>query len=410
MKIQSLGIRGQLVPFAFIILLVAGGLIGYILYNIYYGTKYQILVSQTYRIDVIRNLIEAFKNYLKLSLTYSSGQALREHACLSGLVRARPWICNGPNPPTVEQSKECLGEYTKYYLNVYSSLFDTHLPLTLLKLNFTDCFYDVNRGDVFSGEHDEGDFWVNCSSGKISVSSEDIHESEKINTNEFVTKNRYWYMFRIFYEWAMADVYSPCICEKIGCACGSASSEEECSRTCLTEVEECAQRALEDLQRRFDEDVICNKKFLCCAQGRGPSCLPPSDCISWINSICISDCMHRCPRPPMGELCPLGQSHSFSQDSNFTSEPYIKFSSSPSLSCYCEYWHEARLAAGYEFRCVDYKYYVPSDRGPVPLTFIAHAYAFWRDQDACRSTNLCHCPEDATSCSQCSGACCTPCH
>ncbi|MHA1865394.1 MAG: hypothetical protein ACTSWZ_02715, partial [Candidatus Heimdallarchaeaceae archaeon] len=71
-KLKYLTVKGQLIPFVFIILLVAGVLIGYVFYNMFYGTSYQIQVFRMSMIDVIRNLIESFKNYLRLSLTYSS--------------------------------------------------------------------------------------------------------------------------------------------------------------------------------------------------------------------------------------------------------------------------------------------------------------------------------------------------
>ena len=419
-KLKYLTVKGQLIPFVFIILLVAGVLIGYVFYNMFYGTSYQIQVFRMSMIDVIRNLIESFKNYLRLSLTYSSHQALREHACLGGSIGAGPWICNGPNPVPVEFSKKCLENYTRYYFNVYTGLFNTSLPVRLLHSNFTECVYDLDSGNVLSGDYDEGNFWVNCSGGKIIVSSKNANEYEKIDTNDFITKNRYWYMFRIFYEWAMDDVYSSCICSKIGCACGSSSAEQTCSSTCLDEVEECAQKALDDLQKRFDavdDYVECEKEKQCCAQGRGPACLPPSDCLPWENSICISDCEHKCQEPPPpGDICPVGSIQSYAsgyKNSTITSGSYYSLKFFPlqePLNCCCDYWYEARLAAGYEFKCVDHKYYVPSEKGPVPLKFVAHAIAFWRDQDACWTRNRCECPEDAISCTECSNICCTECY
>ena len=401
--------KGQLIPVVFIVLLVAGVIVGYIFYNIFYGTEYQFQVFRTHTIDIVRNLIEQFKNYLGLSLTYSSHQSLREHACLGGLVGgAGPWICNGPNPVDVDQSRDCLETYTKYYLNVYTNLFNTSLPIDLTKVNYTDCLYDVNRGDVFSKKYDEGNFWVNCSEPKIAVSGKNINEYEKILTDDFITKNRYWYMFRNFYDWANADVYSPCICSIIGCSCGSGSGEEFCS-SCLDPVEDCAQIALENLQKRFDDDVVCDMTRECCNQGVGPPCGCPCLCLPWENT-CMANCQHECIDPPeAANSCPVSDSFSLQGFQEENSKPFSRISAQ-SLNCVCDYWYEGRVAAGYRYRCQDFKYFVPSDKGPVPLSFIVEAFAFWRNPCACWSKNGCNCPEDAESCSECQDTCCTPCY
>jgi hypothetical protein len=385
--------KGQLIPFVFMILLVATVMIGYIFYNTFYGTSYQLQVFQTNVIDAVRNLIEDFKDYVKLSLTYSAQQALREHACKGGLIGAAPWICNGPNPVEPEQSKQCLEIYTKYYLNVYASFFNTSLPVKVSTVNFTNLVYDVNRNDVFAKKYDEGNFWVNSSGGKISISATNINEYENVDMNDFVTRNRYWYLFRNFYDWAMADVYTPCICGKISCSCHSGSGEQVCT-SCRDSVEDCAQRALNDLQRRFDEYVKCDMRQECCAQGRGPPCGSPCACLAWPNNICQSECTHTCKEPPQPPpICPVGSSGiSFSQIGYSVYNPYsnaktYKISFSPD-ECYCHY--EARLAAAYHYWCIDYKYNVPSDKGPVPLIFKVGVIAFLRNPCAC--CGPCECP------------------
>lgn len=413
--------RGELIPMVFIVLLAAASLLGFIFYNIFYGTKYQIQVFHIRTMDVIRNVLEDFKNYIHLALTYSSHQSLREHACKGGIIRVEdrrvivaPWICNSPNPVSVDSSKNCLGRYTRYYLNIYLGEFNTSLPLRLLKTNFSECIYDVNG--VLSGKYDDGNFLVNCFESRIEIFGKDINLYEKVNTSDFISRTRYWYLFRIFTEWAMDNVYAPCVCSKIGCACSASSGEETCSPTCLAEVEDCAQKALEDLQRRFDKYVKCEKRRICCTQGRGPSCLPPSPCLAWNNRLCSIHCENKCFEPPAPEkICQLQFSSYQSYEETPNLQGYLDQSSDSSqegssLECFCVYWYEARLAAAYEFRCTDYKYYVPTSRGPVPLTFAVSAYAFWRDQDVCRGKNICRCPKDAVKCDECTPVdCCTPC-
>jgi hypothetical protein len=413
--------KGQLIPVVFLVLLTGGVLIGYIFYNLFYGTKYQSLVFQVSVFDAVRNLIEYFKDYLKLSLTYSSHQSLREHACWGGTIgdERNHWICNGPNPVEVDQSKSCLEVYTKYYLNEYSALFETSLPAELTKHNFTDTIYDVDAGSVFSGKYDEGMFWVNSSGAGVGVIAKDLTESEKISTQDFITKNRYWYLFRNFYDWANDDVYSKCICNIIGCSCPSSSGEENCG-SCDTPVKDCAQRALDDLQRRFDKDVYCTMERECCRQGIGPSCGYPNQCLNW-DSRCAALCTHNCKDPSEGarscevttpsfssfslsDLTPVANpsGNDFSLDGNaFNSVFQDPYSLSFQAACSCWYWYEGRVAAIYSYKCEDHKYYVQSDKGPVPLTFKVLALATWRNPQACKDLRTCECGDQT--------GCCTPC-
>lgn len=398
--------KGQLLPFVFLVFLVSAVIIGYIFFNWYYGTRYKIQTLHISVIDVVGNVVQSLKNYLKLSLSYSDLQALREHACSGGTVGATSWIVNGPNPVSVQQSKECLGKYALYYFNIYLDLFNTSLPVNITKSNFINTIYDINETGVFSGNYDEGNFWVNSSGAIVLVSgvNRNISSMENLNYSDFVTKNRYWYMFRNFYEWAKDDVYSPCICSIISCSCGSGSGEEVCS-SCSDQVGQCAAKALDDLQKRFDNDVTCRKDSLCCQQGVGPSCLPPSGCIAWEDTSCKSSSNHECIDPSTGHNpCPIKAPSSISTSSYSSLFPPQKSFSAIYFSpaCSCDYWREGRLSAGYKYTCQDFKYYVPSDKGPVPLTFSVTAYAFLKDQDVCRSTESC-------DCSSGSGNCCTGC-
>ena len=391
--------KGQLIPFMFILLLVGGVLMGYVFYNIFYGTKYQFKTFYIHTVDAVRNLIESLKNYLHLSLTYSSHQAMKEHAASGGMMPAGSWICNGPTPPSVDDSKECLEKYTKYYLNVYFDLFNTSLPVNLREVGFSGCVYGVDEEGVLSGKYDEGNFWVNCSDASIAVFGENINEYEKINMDDFITRNRYWYMFRIFYEWALADVYSPCIC---ACTVGCAGCD--CTRAC-------AEMAYEDLQRRFDENVICKKPvgWECCDHEFGPiSCTPQQRCLPWDETYC--QCIgHFCTEPPNTKSSPETKfSKGFYEEEENNISPDISpgTRAPETVSCNCDYWVENRLAATYLFVCEDHKYYIPSKDGPVPLVFKAFATARWRAPDACHSTALCQCPQGTDTCESCT---CPPC-
>ena len=83
--------------------------------------------------------------------------------------------------------------------------------------------------------------------------------------------------------------------------------------------------------------------------------------------------------------------YDYNCDSNYTTTTTISGGGNTSTTtdeCFCRY--ELRLAASYVFKCTDNKYFVPSDKGPVPLTFIAFAIASKRDP--CRGCGPCPCP------------------
>ena len=90
--------KSQIIPISFLLLSVGLIIIGFIFYNVFYGKKYEQGILEIKILDAARNVIENAKNYLKLSLVYSSLQAMREQAASGGSVGAGPWICNGPTP------------------------------------------------------------------------------------------------------------------------------------------------------------------------------------------------------------------------------------------------------------------------------------------------------------------------
>jgi len=399
--------KSQIIPISFLLLSVGLIIIGFIFYNVFYGKKYEEEILEIKILDAARNVIENAKNYLKLSLVYSSLQAMREQAASGGSVGAGPWICNGPNPLPVETSKGCLGNYTKYYLTIYGSKFNTTLPLNVYLKDFSSLIYQLDESGVLNGLYDEGNFTVNASDARISVTKDEIRVSEDFNISELITKNRFWYMFRIFTEWANEDPFSPCICSNLGCACSSKSEEEECTN-CKKYADSCAEYALKALQKKFDEYVKCEKENICCMQGIGPPCLEPTDCIPWSNK-CARSCEHNCISPYSHNS--YASSYSPFYNPTFSPNRKISFQGSDQkgeckeYDCKAYYWYEARFSAAYIFTCKDYKYYVSSPNGPKPLTFSVSVYAYFRDQDRCKTLVKCECPSSATSCEECTPKC-----
>ena len=183
----------------------------------------------------------------------------------------------------------------------------------------------------------------------------------------------------------MDDVYSKCVC---GC-CVS------CSGCACAEI--CAEKAYKDLVRRFDKDVVCYEPEERCCEHKygGISCEPRKVCLDWIDTKC--SCIgHFCSPPPTISMSGVDYEIEDNLNTIFFSD----------LDCNCKYWVENKLAASYDFVCEDHKYYVPSEKGPVPLKFGVTASAKWRCPDSCLGIAKCRCPSDAEDCKDCE---CPPC-
>lgn len=400
--------KSQIIPISFFLLSVSLILIGFIFFNVFYGKKYEEKIVKIRMLDATKNVMENAKNYLKLSLLYSSLQAMRELASSGGSSGSAPWICNGPNPLPFNISKGCLENYTQYYLTIYITKFNTTLPIKIYLTNFSDVIYQLKEADVIKSLHDEGNFSIDAINAKISISGDEIKVYEEFNASEFITKNRFWYMFRIFTEWANEDPFSSCICAHLDCACSSSSGEEYCS-SCLQAAERCAEFSLQLLQKKFDEYVVCEKANICCMQGVGNECLNQTDCISWKNK-CSKSCEHTCvqPRSAKIESREGSISHSLSSQNKRELTQNSQSDNCKIFNCKTYYWYEARFSAAYSFTCRDYKYFISSPKGPKPLTFSVLAYAYLKDQDRCKTLVKCECPESATKCEECKSKC-TPC-
>lgn len=458
----------SLSPFVFIILAVSLGVIFWSLYNTYFGSKYQEMIFKEFKVDTIRNEIERLKTFLKTSLIYSSHQALREHAS-SGGVKQPPgtgavgWICNSPNPPSVGKVKTCLENYTKFFENVYYNNYSITLPLNLNKKKYGNCTYNITKGKVFRGKYDEGNINVLLKKGKVSFSTKNIQIRDLLNLNERIDKNRFWYLYRIFYEWAQKNVYGKGICECTlackGCSC----------------AEEVAQKALEDLQERFDKYVKCDKTCECCYGCRGNptpcqvgwatcskiSCDQKEKCFPWKQDVCAWPCNQPCAKP--GEVYP-GGAVPFKIEKEIETEEGVKevcccekscskvenpeeeCSLLPQATCNeigticpgkcgkskalmpsepleprgekpekttckdktCKVYEENKLSAVYIYTCRDKKYKVPSPTGPEPLIFQVKAWASYVTPDRCLEEVQCECPEGKKKCLP--GECvCPPC-
>ena len=389
----------SVLSFAFVVLAVGITLISWLMYNSYFGSSFQQQVFTESKIDTIRNEIEGMKNFIKQSLIFGSHQSLVQHAESAGLVNPQKaaWICGAPDVPTVEQTKSCLESYTKYFVNVYLENYTINLPVSLIKEGFENCSYNVTSGGVLSEKYDEGNFIVAVEGGKIYLSSKNaLGTSEIINSQDEITRNRFWYMFRIFKAWAEKNVLGNEICKcTMGCqGCGC--------------VKRASELAYQDLIKRFDKHVICRVSDIqpCCQSETG--CGEPKQCLFWDeeeidpDKRCLLPCEKKCVKPEDFFGSNKSSAKSTSEEhKKFYEEPLYADEDGEEEICTCLVWPEWRLAGSFGYSCTDYKYYVPGPGGPKPLTFSVSGFASFRVPHP-------NC-EVEVECTPGGGGCCTPC-
>ena len=400
--------KGQLMPLVFFVLVIFGVIVGYVFFNTFYGTKYERELFDVRVLSLIDNVIQAFKGYLSVSLDYSNQQALRESACLGGLISVQPWawICYGKyNPLLPEVSIACQEVFTQYYLNVYANNFSVQLPLASTINNYTTTNIEVNPSQVYTGTYDEANFWVRSYDSSVTMTGKTEQSQENLSTSDFITRNRFWYMFRIYDDWARENYYGKCLC-------GATKGCGDC-----VDKEKCADEALKRLQQRFDEFVTCrrDKSTSCCIQDEGPPCGESTSCQVW-DAMCHARCDDPCLEPPLdysacipsGIVFTAGFGENTPQNS--VSKPGVISFSSHLDGCYSIIWNEWRLAGQDVYTCKDSKYFVPSPKGPIPLEFRGIAHGTWFvEHPNCERKVRCDCPSDVTDCSQCRRTGCTPC-
>lgn len=324
--------------FIFIILLVGIGLISWFVYNNYYGESYKSEIISTRTMNILRNEIESFKRFSKLSLIYSSSQAILEQAGkgVTDSEKINAWIKNGPSPPDFREALECLENNTLHYVDLYTKNYTIELPLKYKVISPNSIKYNVTFDEVLSGKYDEGDYNILLENGEIILSTKNMDVSDEVMLLEQVNKNRFWYLYRNFYEWSGENLFGKkfvdCVSSCEGCEC----------------VENYAKDALNNLQNRFDEFVDCDYQRECCIRG-------PSQITGKLNGLTIwkqNECSWS------GELKNMDGKNTTGISDN-------------------------KLGAVYIFTCTDKKYYISSGEGPVPLKFSVVASASLRDLGGC---------------------------
>lgn len=356
MKRQKL--KGSLMPFIFIILLAFLALLFWRYYSGGNLTGAGQEIADASLMNMLRSEIEASKRFSKMSLAYSSEQALYEHALAGGICsneKTEGWICNTPSPKDFEDNKKCLENRTLSYINLFVQNYSIDLPVDYELSGFKSLNYQISFSDVLEGNYDEGNYLMSAQGSAMKISAKGSKASEEIKLEENIGKNRYWYLYRNFYDWSNENLYSKeiqeCTVSCQGCEC----------------IEHAAENALDSLQKKFDEFVACNSKRICCV--RGPSRLTGlmKGFSFWDQSDCISGCQIKCGQAISNLTYGLDKS---------PFEAYKSSAQSDRIS-------DNKLAAVYEFSCTDNKYFVATGEGPKPLTFKVLASASFVDKGAC---------------------------
>ena len=249
---------------------------------------------------------------------------------------------------------------------------------------------------------------VNCTNSSVTLSGKNVLLKEDLNVSSFITKNRFWYLYRKVKEWAEENFYGKCICAAT-MRCGNCK-----------DVKKCTLEALKRLQAKFDEFVECKwegKTSHCCREETGSKCMEPSVCLGW--DACPTMSQLQCLEPPLDSSVCLPEKlitlkghqkerFNLHREKDF---PFLTLSNdNKDLLCYSKIWNEWKLAGKDVYVCEDHKYYIPSPKGPIPLKFVIVARASFRvPHPLCERIIECKCPKDAKHCYECIQTGCTPC-
>jgi len=386
-----------------IILFTLGFFIGlYAIYLQMFGKGFKKTIESEATLDIASYETERIKGVVKTAGRYATHYSAYKAAETSGIITNNSvpfaWIYNGlqeNNPwdyiPTPQEVSNCLCKHVLYIVN--SHLQNVTSPFFKLKVtNFTNCSIATGIYEVLSGEFDEYiPFSIENASIYGTSFDKSIRISDKLQIQDKATLNRFWYMYRVFYEWARNDTFFKCI-STCACSCDIAS--------CLPNgcVEDCAESALQDLQNRFDADVKCFKSYVCCEARRGSSCACfsscqqssyPSSCI-WHTKTFIS-CRNNTICSSFSTYAP-----------SYEKLPSVSFDP---INCECEFYLDFYLSTVWQYTCIDTKYYIPTSQGTKPLKFTVMAVANIHAKYPCPAVGTCSCPVNATSCDECTCPC-----
>ncbi|MEM5853201.1 MAG: hypothetical protein QXG39_01050 [Candidatus Aenigmatarchaeota archaeon] len=383
-------------------------------------TSSQRVVQETI-FSKISKYLDYVKGFTRNALIFSVHAESKRIASQGGQTSdagiPRSWICNAEVSPSVDEVRFFLSEETKMDLNKYLKNFKLQDLPVINVTNSTCVDYDVDETSVLSGKNDE-EFKVGCYGSKINISLDENLVSSSNEVYEGIEQNRFWYMYRIFREWAPVAtqilVGGTCSCLSKICSCGNSDYSGGCMpcastcpgfQNCLENVVENARKVL---QNSFDEYVRCNARLIGCYHELEP-CTGVFECIDWENAPACNNCL----RENAGELCskriimerPTVQAKpTFSTSFSKNKLSSIYFSDSCS-SKKCKLWYETKGSMEAVFSCTDEKYLL-SVSGDRHLMFSVHAMAKLRaircyyERPCVESDGDCVCPPGSW-CTEC---------
>lgn len=382
-------------------------------------TSSQRIIQETI-LSKISKYLDYVKGFTRNALIFAVHAETKHIAAQGGQTSdagiPRSWICNAEVSPRVDEVRFFLSEETKSDLNKYLKNFKLQ-DLPLINITNSTCVdYDVDEASVLSGKNDE-EFKVGCYGSKINIT---LDENLVTSTNEVyqgIEQNRFWYMYRIFREWAPVAtgilVGGTCNCLSKICSCGNSNYVGgcmPCASTCpgfQRCLENVVENALKVLQDSFDDYVRCKAKLIGCYHELEP-CSGTLMCIDWEDAPACRSCL----RENAGELCSKNVATErssvrfkpFFPENTFKKDNVIYFSDSCS-SKKCKFWYETKGSMEAVFSCTDNKYLL-SVSGDRHLTFSVHAMVKLRaircyhEESCIESNGNCVCPPGSW-CTEC---------
>ncbi|MBU5688126.1 MAG: hypothetical protein KQA41_01150 [Candidatus Aenigmarchaeota archaeon] len=368
------------------------------IFNLYKQTSDTKEFLKNLKISKIQEYLEMFKGYTRNSLILSAHKSTIEISKKGGNPFREPirtWICTDPIYPSVNEIRYFLSESTKnslnsYLLNANKSKQTEDIKILIDPSTCVD--YDVSDSSLMKGENDEK-FNVGAYGSHIYINYDFDAVNSTNSVYEEITRDRFWYIYRNFREWASKNTFKKyvCQCMNLICKCDKSGS---CSEKCLV-FEECINNALNnalnDLQKSFDEYVECGYVKNCCYQEK-QSCGDVAGCTNWENPPQCNKCNYGNP----DKLCTANdltlssnEKKSYFYEEYYT--PRMALPQEPEDTCAdkkVEMWNTVKASTEAIFSCVDKKYVLSSPEKYI--TFNVHVQMSLQSRQ-CYSEGQCTC-------------------
>ncbi|MEM7818969.1 MAG: hypothetical protein QW403_02385 [Candidatus Aenigmatarchaeota archaeon] len=261
--------------------------------NIFSSFSFQQRILSKTQFTKLTDYLDVLKGFSKQIALLSSHAAAKEIAETGGdegmAGEARSWICNNDRrPPTVNEVRYFLGKKTKEFINNYILRLWIEDSPDIYFANFTCSNINVDEISVNSGKNDE-EYEVNNFGSYLEVSFENSTVNSTNDVSLKVSQVRFWYMYRIFKEWARTTSYPEDVmnCISEGYVPAGNVGENWCDsnapqafRDC---VENAAKKAVKELKNLFSDPYIrCRYTIGCICAGITPDCdvqYPCADCL-----------------------------------------------------------------------------------------------------------------------------------